>query len=103
MDYHELGMMTVAELRKVARDIGGLTGYSQMHKEPLLQMICKALGVAAHEHHDVVGVDKSAVKLRIRELKADRSAALEAHDHAQLAHVRHEIHHLKGMLRRATL
>ena len=95
MDYHELKTMNVAQLRDVAKDIEGLTGISQMHKQPLLEKICEALGIAMHEPHDVVGVDKSAVKVRIRELKKERDAALDAHDSVQLERVRREIHRLK--------
>lgn len=103
MDFHELRMMTVAQLRDVAKGIEGLTGSSQMHKEQLLALICKELGVAMHEHHEVVGIDKSAVKGRVRELKSQRDAALEARDATQLKRVRREIRRLKRQLRRATV
>ena len=103
MDYHGLRMMTVDQLREVAKGIEGLTGYSQMHKEPLLALICKELGIAMHEQHDVVGVDKTAVKARIRELKLERAAALEVHDRVRTKRVRSQIHHLKRKLRQATV
>ena len=102
MDYHQLRMMTVAQVQGSAKGIGGLTGSSQMHKEPLLVLICKELGIATHEHHDVVGIDRAAVKVHLREFKAERAAALEGHDRAQLIRVRAEVHRLKGQLRRAT-
>ena len=103
MDYHELRLMTVAQLRDVAKGIEALTGSTQMHKEPLLALICRELGIVTHEHHEVVGIDKSAVKARVRELKVERAAALEAHDHPRIKRVRREIHHLKRKLRRATI
>ncbi len=103
MDYHELRLMTVAQLRDVAKGIKALTGSTQMHKEPLLALICKELGIVTHEHHEVVGIDKSAVKARVRELKVERAAALEAHDRLRIKRVRREIHHLKRKLRRATV
>jgi hypothetical protein len=103
MDFHELKHMTIAELRDVAKGIDGLTGYSQMHKEPLLELVCKELGIATHEHHDVVGIDKSAVKARIRALKQERASALEAHDAERSRRVRRQIHRLKRELRRATV
>ena len=84
MDYHELRLMTVAQLRDVAKGIEALAGYTQMHKEPLLALICRELGIVTHEHHEVVGIDKSAVKARVRELKVERAAALEAHDHPRI-------------------
>ena len=54
-----------------------------MNKEHLVVALAKALGIQ-HEHHSVVGIDKSSIKARIRELKTQRAAAIEAHDHAQL-------------------
>lgn len=101
MDYHELRQMTVAQLREVAKDIEDLTGSTQMHKEELLMAICEKLGVEPHEHHEVVGIDKTAVKAQIRELKQERAAALEAGDKDRLRRARRGIHKLKGKLRRA--
>lgn len=103
MDYHELRLMTVAQLRGVAKGIEGLTGYTQMHKEPLLALICKELGIELHEHHEVVGIDKATTKARIRELKVERAAALEAQDRLRIKRARREIHRLKRKLRRATV
>ena len=103
MDFHELKGMTVAQLRDVAKGIEGLHGYRLMHKDQLLLKICEHLHIDPHEHHEVVGVDKAAIKARIRDLKRARRAALEAHDKDELAHVRHEIHKLKHTLRRATV
>lgn len=103
MDYHELKGMTIAELRDVAAGIDGLTGYTQMNKEPLLERVCQELGIAMHEHHDVVGVDKRAIKARIRTLKEERAEALEAHDAGRTKRVRRQIHRLKRELRRATV
>jgi hypothetical protein len=51
----------------------------------------------------VVGIDKSSVKARIRELKTQRAAAIEAHDHAQLKTVRRTIHRLKRQIHKATV
>ena len=77
MDFHELKKMTVAQMRSVAKESGGVTGYTQMNKEKLLAALCEHFGIDMHEHHHVVGIDKTAVKSRIRELKAERAAALE--------------------------
>lgn len=103
MNFHDLKVMTVAQLREVAKDIEGLTGYTQMHKDQLVSAICKKLEIETHEHHEVMGLDKRAIKERIRALKKERAAMLSAHDNAQLVRVRHEIHQLKGRLRRATI
>jgi DNA-binding IclR family transcriptional regulator len=103
--FDELTTKRVAELREIAKDIDheAVHGYSTMHKEQLVRGLCTALGIEAHEHHHVIGIDKSGVKRRIRELKAQRDAALEAHDHAQLQVVRRQIHRLKHKLRDATI
>ena len=87
----------------MAKGIEGLTGYTQMHKEELLAEVCKQLGIDPHEHHSVVGMDKTTVKSRIRQLKVERAAALAAKDPAQVKQVRRKIHGLKRQLRRATV
>lgn len=102
--FEELKHKTVAELRDMAKGIehDAVQGYTQMNKEHLLVALSKALGIQ-HEHHDVVGVDKAAIKARIRQLKAKREAALAAHDHAQLKTVRRNIHRLKRQIHKATV
>ena len=103
--YEELLQMTVAQLREVAEAQGSddLKGFKSLHKAPLLQLLCKVLGVAGHEHHDVTGIDKAAIKAQMRELRGARTAAIEAHDHAELKIVRRKLHHLNRQIRRATL
>ena len=64
MDYHELRAMTIAQLREVAAGVEGLTGYTQMRKEQLLETVCEHLGIPLHEHHEVVGINKAAIKNR---------------------------------------
>jgi len=102
--FEELKHKTLAELREIAK--GGdqeiVQGYTQMNKEHLVIALSKALGIQ-HEHHDVVGIDKSGIKSRIRELKTQRQAALDAHDRAQLKVVRRTIHRLKRRISRATV
>ena len=102
--YEQLKHKTVAELREIAKGIEheAVQGYTQLNKEHLIVALAKALGIK-HEHHDVVGVDKAQIKARIRELKVKRSAALEAHDHAQLKSVRRAIHRLKRHIHKATV
>jgi hypothetical protein len=103
MDFHELKVMTIAQLREVAEGIEGLTGHTQMRKQQLLELICGQLNIQMHEHHDVVGINKGVIKKQIRELKHQRDAALEAHDHEELRRVRRHIHRLKRQIRRATV
>ena len=51
----------------------------------------------------VVGIDKGAIKSRIRALKAKRNEALSAHDHAALKKARRTIHRLKRQIHKATV
>ena len=103
--YEELKHKTVAQLREIASGLehDAVKGASQMNKEHLLAALCTALGIDMHTHHEVKGVDKSVLKVKIRELKKQRDGALAAHDHKQLKSVRREIHHLKRMIHRATV
>ena len=103
--YEELHKMTVTELRDVAKDVDhdAVKGYSTMHKEPLVLAICEALGIEAHEHHEVVGIDKAKVKKQIRALKIEREQALAAKDAKQLKRVRRRIRGLKRKIHKATV
>ncbi len=102
--YEQLKHKTVAELREIAKGIehDAVQGYTQLNKEHLIMAIAKALGIQ-HEHHDVVGVDKAAIKARIREIKKKRDDALQAHDHAQLKIARRTLHRLKRQIHKATV
>ncbi len=103
--YEELKHKTVLELREVAKglDEDAVKGFTQMNKERLLKTICTALHIDMHAHHHVVGIDKATLKSRIRTLKAERDAAIEAHDAAQLKAVRRHIHSLKRQMHKATV
>ena len=100
----ELKHKPVAELREIAKGIEheAVKGYTQLNKEHLITALAKALGLQ-HTHHDVVGVDKASIKARIRELKVKRSAAIEAHNSAELKTVRRTIHRLKRQIHKATV
>ena len=102
-NFEELKKKTVAELREIASGIEheAVKGYTQLNKEHLLEALCNALNIDMHVHHEVVGIDKSAIKAKIRELKKKRDEALQAHDHAQLQIVRRRIHKLRRTLRKA--
>ena len=103
--YEELSKMTVAQLREIAQGIEheAVKGATTMHKEKLLPALCKALGIEAHSHHHVVGIDKGGIKLEIRELKGKRGEALLSKNYAQLKMIRRRIHHLKRTLRKAMI
>ncbi len=100
--YEELREKTAAELKEIAAGIEheAVQGYTQMNKDHLLKAICTALNIDMHVHHKVTGIDKTAIKRQIRELKKERDKALEAHDHKQLKAVRTQIKRLKRTLRR---
>lgn len=99
--YEELKSKTVQELREIAQGTGheAVQGAMQMNKEHLLPALCTALGVDAHEHHVVKGIDKPALKAKMRELKNRRDAALEAHDIDQLKSIRRQLHRLNHQIR----
>lgn len=100
--YHELKEKTIQELREIAKGVENqeaVQGYSQLNKEHLLPALCKALGVSIREHHEVVGIDKSSIKKKMRELRAKRQAAVDARDHALLKNIRRQLHHYNRQIR----
>jgi hypothetical protein len=103
--YEELSQMTVAELRDIAKDLDheAVQGATQMNKEHLLPALCKALGIETHAHHQAVGIDKPAIKAKIRQLKSQRVEAIQAKDHARLRRVRRRVHRLKRRIRQHTV
>ncbi|MEJ2339261.1 MAG: hypothetical protein P8Y15_10235 [Gemmatimonadales bacterium] len=103
--YEELQGKTVAQLRDIAENLGdhpALHGFSTMHKEDLLPALCNVLGIEAHVHHEIVGINKKRIKAEIRELKAERDSALSAGDRIVYKKALRGIHHRKGELRRHT-
>ena len=98
--YEELKEKTVGELREIAKGTGAeeLKGAMQMNKDHLLPILCRVLGIQTH-HHVVTGIDKPALKAKIRELKTQRDAALEAQDYARLKSVRRQLHRLNHQIR----
>ena len=103
--HHELKHKTLAELRDIAKDMEheAVQGYTQLNKEHLVVALCKALNIDIHEHHEVVGIDKTAIKARIKAFKAKRDEALAAHDRKQLKIARRGIHRLKRRIHKATV
>lgn len=99
--YEELKARTVDELRDIAKtlDNEAVKGASQMNKEHLLPLLCKALGIDAHVHHRVEGIDKTAIKTKMKELKQQRAKAIEVHDPELLKSVRRQLHHFNRQIR----
>ena len=107
MDYtfKDLKHMKLGELKEIAAGLENeaVKGYTQMNKDHLLEAICQALQIEMHEHHEVVGVNKTAIKAKIRSLKRDRDKALETKNRKKFIQVRKEIKKLKNTLRKATV
>ena len=104
LTFEQLRHKNLADLREMAKGSGNeiVQGYTQMNKDRLVGGLATALGIQ-HEHHSAVGIDKASIKSRIRQLKTQREAAIEAHDHAQLKVVRRTIHRLKRRIHKATV
>jgi len=98
--YEQLKDMTVAQLREIANSLQNetLQGSAVMHKDHLLPLLCKVLGI--HVHHAAQGERKLRMKATIRKLKTQRDALIASGDHTRLAVVRHQVHVLKRKLRR---
>jgi len=105
--YEELKKKTVEDLREMAKGIDheAVKGFTQMNKEHLLPAVCKALGIDMHKHphHAAVGIDKTKVKARMHELKAEKAKAIEKGDNARLKAIRREYHRLNRRIRAATV
>ncbi|HMG37491.1 MAG TPA: hypothetical protein VKM94_26545 [Blastocatellia bacterium] len=103
--YEELKGKSLAQLREIAAGTTheAVQGYTQMNKDHLMKALCKAFGVEMHEHHQVVGLNKTDIKAQIKEWKQKRDEALAAHDHARLKDLRRRIHHLKRRIHKATV
>jgi len=100
--YNQLHEKTIEELREIAKGVENqdvVQGYSQMNKQHLLPALCKALGIDTREHHAAVGIDKPAIKAKMRELREQRDKALEARDHARLKSIRRHLHSLNRQIR----
>ena len=103
--FDDLSKKSVAQLREIAAGLDGekIQGHKSLHKPDLVKLLCDVLGIEAHEHHNVVGLDKAKIKAQIAVLKKKSAAAIEAHDATQLKRARLNIKRLKHKMRRATV
>jgi hypothetical protein len=101
--FEELKTKTVAQLREIAAGLEheAVKGYSQLNKEHLLEAVCKALNIEIPAHRQVVGVEKTAIKGKIKTMKKKRDEALAAHNLKQLKMYRRQIHGLKRKVHKA--
>jgi hypothetical protein len=100
LDYKALRLMNVAQLRHVAKSTPGMHGAEGMSPERLLAEICKRRQIAATDLSRDPDVIRADAKQRMRELHAQRDAAIASGDSAALAKVRSAMHKAKGQLRR---
>ncbi len=103
--YHEIKDMTVVKLREIAVGIEheAVKGYSQMNKEHLLAALCKALNIDMHEHHKIVGIDKTPLKAQIKQWKKKRDEALSTRKRKEFKTALCMIHRLKRRLHKAAV
>lgn len=100
--YDDLKTKSLADLQEIANSLEGndaIKGHSQLNKAHLLPALCNAFHIDTHQHHLVVGIDKVDIKSRMRELKAERAAALDAHDGETLKAIRRQFHKLNHQIR----
>ncbi len=95
-----LEKMTVKDLREMAKDLPGIVGVSGMKKEELLVAIKQAKGI---KDEPVKKVDASVaeIKKKIKAIKIQRQAALEAKDSKMATIYKRRISRLKKKSRRA--
>lgn len=61
--------MTVKELREIAKEIPGVTGFSIMRKEELISVIKKSRGIEEEIHEEKPDFKKPLEKMTVKELK----------------------------------
>ena len=95
-----LDKMTAKELREVAKQLPEITGVHGMNKPELISAVKKARGI---EEGPVKKTDSSVreIKKKIKALRANRAAAIEANDSKMADIYRKRIGRLKKKTRRA--
>jgi hypothetical protein len=94
-----LEKMTVKELREMAKDIPQIVGVHGMKKEELIVEIKKAKGIT-DEPLKKADASIAQLKQKIKALKIERRAALEAKDKKKATIFRRRISRLKKKTRR---
>jgi DUF438 domain-containing protein len=99
-----LEKMTVKDLREMAKEVPGITGVHGMKKEELIVALKEVKGIKDEPPKKAVVVEDTPIaelKKKIRALKADRQAALEAKDKKMATICKRRISKLKKKTRRA--
>lgn len=102
MELKDLEMMTVPKLREETAKFEDIKGVHGMKKAQLIEILCEKLDIHRPEK-EVVGINKSVLKARIRALKAKREQALAGGDHRALADIRMRIKVYKRAIRHHTV
>jgi hypothetical protein len=102
MELKDLEKMTVTKLREEAHKFEDVKGASGMKKDQLIDLLCEKLDIHRPKTK-IVGIDKPALKARLRDLKAKRLQAEADHDHEALAEIRRRIKTYKRSIRRHTV
>jgi hypothetical protein len=101
VDWHELQKKRVADLRDIMKEKAPqIQGVLSWKKDMLVEEVAKLLEIEK-PHKVIEGIDKTAVKVKIRAHRKLRDEALQAKDPAKLKFERRKIHRLKRRLRRA--
>ena len=96
-----LEKMTVTELREMAKEIPEITGVHGMKKEELIAAIKKSKGIV-DEPVKKADATLGEIKKKIKAIKAQRQAAIEAKDKKMATIYKRRISKLKKKSRRAT-
>jgi len=96
-----LEKMTVKDLREMAKEMPEIVGVHGMKKDELIVAIKKVKGIP-DEPVKKVDASVSELKKKIRTLKAERHAALEAKDKKMATIYKRRISRLKKKTRRAS-
>ena len=100
VDWHELEKKKVTELRELATEHANVEGASALPKEKLVEIVAGALGIE-RPHLIATGINKTALKQKIRSLRLEVQQGIEAKDRVLVRRKRRQIHRLKRRIRRA--
>jgi len=103
VELRDLQKMTVVKLREEGLKHSSLSGVSAMDKTQLIAALAEVYGIdieaATRAAREQFAADKTGLKQAIRDLKAQRSAALTAHEAARVQRIRLDIKKRKRRLR----
>jgi cell division protein FtsX len=108
MEYHDLEKMTVVQLREEVKKLPDVKGVTAMKKEELIHALVEHLGITVPEKtkekkrkSGSAPLDKPALKKKLAELRAAKSAAQAANDRKSAHLLRRRIHIIKRRVRKS--